>query len=162
MLSCVACLITWSGRLVSGLLSVRLRDWGSLVVATALGPAFLLVGYEAGLVFRSAASTVVFVWVVMVAALTIAACRFKFLVWQAAVLSITIAVLADNLRLHAIHRNEIPSVAYVFWAGGTLLSAPFPIYFLLRPLKARQRYIAAVAIGAVAFLLWLGIRKITG
>jgi hypothetical protein len=61
-----------------------------------------------------------------------------------------------------IYGSEIPSLAYVFWAGATLLSSPLPIYFLLKPLALRQRYIASMIIGAIALALWLGIKRITG
>jgi hypothetical protein len=73
-----------------------------------------------------------------------------------------LAVVGDNLRLNAIHRNEIASTAYVFWAGGTLLSSPLPIYLLLKPLAPRQRYIWGITVGAIAVALWVGIIRITG
>jgi hypothetical protein len=94
--------------------------------------------------------------------LTLAADRLKFLAWQMAIVSIVLAVVGDNLRLNAIHRSEIPSVAFGFWAGGTLLSSPLPIYSLLKPLRSRQRYIVAILIVAIALALSLGLKRITG
>jgi hypothetical protein len=141
----------------------HLREWTSLVAAIAIGPAFLLLGrHIPGLIFGAAASANILLCAIVVPLLTAAAGRFKFLAWQVAIISIALAVVGDNLRLNAIHRNEIPSVAYVFWAGGTLLSSPLPIYFLLKPLAPRQRYIVCIFIGAIALALWFGLKRITG
>lgn len=141
----------------------RLREWISLVAALAIGPAFLLIGYQIpGLIFGAAAGANIVLCAFVVPSLTLAAGRFKFLVWQVAVISIVLAVIGDNLRLNAIHRSQIPSLAYVFWAGGTLLSSPLPIYLLLRPLAPRQRYIVGITIGAAALALWFGLKRITG
>jgi len=140
-----------------------MREWITLAGAVAIGPAFLLIGYRIpGLVFGATTIANALLCAVVVPLLTVAAGRFKFLAWQTAVISITLAVVGDNVRLNAIQRNEILSVAYVFWAAGTLLSSPFPIYLLLKPLAPRQRYIAFVLIGLIALALWLGIKKVTG
>jgi hypothetical protein len=141
----------------------RLREWISLIVAVVIGPAFLLIGYRVpGLIFGAAAGAYILVCATVVPLLTLAAGRLKFLAWQIAIISIVLAVIGDNLRLNAIHRNEIPSTAYVFWASGTLLSSPLPIYFLLKPLALRQRYIVGIIIGATALALWFGLKRITG
>ena len=139
-----------------------LREWISFAAAIALGPTFLLIGYQIhGLVFGAAAGAGIIVCAVVVPLLTIAAGRIKFLAWQVAIVSLTLAVLWDNLRLNAIQRGDIASMVYVFWAGGTLLSSPLPIYFLLRWVPARRRYLAAIAIAMVAVAMWTGIRRIT-
>lgn len=141
----------------------RLREWIVLVAAVAIGPAFLLIGYQIpGLVFGAAAAADVLLCAIVVPLLTLAAGRLKFLVWQLAIISIVLAVIGDNLRVNAINRSQIPSVAYVFWAGGTLLSSPLPIYFLLKPLALRQRFIVGIIVGAIALALWIGIKRITG
>ncbi|MBZ5722492.1 MAG: hypothetical protein LAO03_19295 [Acidobacteriia bacterium] len=141
----------------------RLREWISLVAAVAIGPASLLIGYKIpGLIFGAAAGAGILLYALVVPLLTLAAGRLKFLAWQLAIISVVLAVIGDNLRLNAIHRSEIPSVAYVFWVVGTLLSSPLPIYFLLKPLVPRQRYIVGITIGAVAFVLWFGLKRITG
>jgi hypothetical protein len=140
-----------------------LREAVSLAAALAIGPAFLLAGHRIpGLMLGAAAGAYILICSVVVPLLTIAAGRLKFVVWQLAIISIAAAVVGDNLRLNAIHRSEIPSVAYVLWAGGTLLSSPLPVYFLLKPLAPRQRYIVSMLIGAVALALWLGLKRITG
>ncbi|MFI5114193.1 MAG: hypothetical protein ACHP7J_03535 [Terriglobales bacterium] len=144
----------------------RLREWIVLIAAVAIGPADLLIGYQIpGLIFWAAAAASILLWAIIVPLLTLAAGRLKFLVWQLAITSIVLAVIGDNLRLNglnAIYRREIPSVAYVFWAGGTLVSSPLPIYFLLKPLALRQRIIVGIIIGAIALALWIGIKRITG
>ena len=139
-----------------------MRQWICLIVAIAIGPVFLLTGYHIpGLMYGAAAAAVIGVWVIVVPWLTIAAGDFKLLVWQISILSITCAIIGDNLRLNAIHRKELVGAAYVFWACGTLLSSPLPIYFLLRPLETRRRFIVGGIIVIVALTLGLGIKKIT-
>jgi hypothetical protein len=140
----------------------RVREYVSLLAATAIGPAFLLIGYRVhGLVFGAAAGAHTLVCVLAVPLLTVLAGRFKFLAWQLSIASITVAVVCDNLRLHAMHRTEIVPVAYVFWASGTLLSSPIPIYLFLKPLTGRRRNIACICIGAIAIALWFGMKSIT-
>ncbi len=139
------------------------RDWTSLGIAVALGPLCIAVGYHVrGLVLGAAAGAWILVCAVVVPALVLAARRFKFLVWQVALISITVSVLGDALRLNAMHRSEVPAGAFVFWAGGTLFSSPLPVYLALRPLSVRQCCIAAPIIALGALLLWLGIKSITG
>jgi hypothetical protein len=141
----------------------RLCEWLSLAAAIAIGPAFLLIGYQIpGLIYGAAAGAYILLCAIIVPLLTLAAGRLKFLVWQLAIVSTMSAVIGDDLRLNAVYRSELSSLAYVFWASGTLLSSPLPIYFLLKPLAMRQRYIASIVIGAIALALWFGIKRITG
>ena len=145
------------------LTNVHLRDWMSVVAAIAIGPVFLSIGYATpGLIFGAAAAAYFLGCAIVVPLLTLVAGRLKFSTWQLAIVSFTFTVIGDNLRLGSMHRSEILRVAYVFWALGTLLSSPLPIYFLLRPLTWRRRYVFGIAIAAVALALWLGIKRITG
>ncbi len=140
-----------------------LREWISLVAAIAIGPAFLLIGCQVpGLIFRAAAGAYILFCVIVVPLLIFAAGRWRFVVWQLAIISMVFAVIGDDVRVNAIFRSEIPSVAFVFWAGGNLLSSPLPAYFLLKPLAPRHRYIVGIIVGLVALALWLGIKRITG
>lgn len=132
------------------------------MLAIALGPLFLRAGYAIpGVVFGAAGGAYILCCLFVVPLLILGAGRLKFVIWQLATLSLSVAVIADNLRLNAIRRSDIGSVFYVFWALGTLLSSPLPIYFLLRPMPVRQRYIAGIAIAAAAVALWLGLKRIT-
>jgi hypothetical protein len=140
----------------------NLRERISLIAATAIGPIFLVVGYRAPPAFAPAAVGYILVCFLIVPLLTAAGGRFKFLAWQLAIFSIDLAVIGDNLRLNAIHRSEIPPTAFVFWAGGTLLSSPLPVYFLLKPLAPRRRWIVGIMVILTALLLWLAIKRITG
>lgn len=140
----------------------RVREWGSLIAAAAIGPTFLLLGYHVpGLVFRTAAGADIFLCALIVPALVFVAGRRKFVAWQLAIISITLAVLGDNIRLNAIHHGEILEMAFVFWATGTLLSSPVPMYFLLKPLTPRWRILVSIMIGLIALSLWLGLKRIT-
>jgi uncharacterized membrane protein len=146
----------------SSTFTTHVRNWGSLLVALALGPTFIVFGYQGhALVFRAAAGAWILLCAFVVPALAIVAGRFKFLAWQAAIISITLSVIWDNLRLNALQQNDILSLVFVSWAGGSLLSAPVPIYFALRALSPRQRYIVGAVIAVVALLLWLSIKTIT-
>jgi hypothetical protein len=141
----------------------RLQEWLGVVAAIAIGPAFVLIGNRVpGLIFGAAAGAYFLLCAIIVPLLTLAAGRLKFLAWQLAIVSVVLAVIGDNLRLNAIHRTEIPSTAFVFWASGTLLSSPVPIYFVLKPLPLRQRYLGGIIIVAIALGLWFGIKRVTG
>jgi hypothetical protein len=37
-----------------------------------------------------------------------------------------------------------------------------PIYFVLKPLPLRQRYLGGIIIVAIALGLWFGIKRVTG
>src|SRR5881296_2722705 len=145
------------------LANVHLLNWMSVVAAIAIGPVFLSIGYAIpGLTFGTAAATYFLCCAIVVPLLTLVAGRLKFSTWQLAIVSFTFTVIGDNLRLGSMHRNEIVWVTYVFWAIGTLLSSPLPIYFLLRPLPRRRRYVFGIAIAAVGLALWLLLKRITG
>lgn len=133
----------------------RLRQWLSIAGAVALGPLFTLVGYALHLIFAPAAYFYLACCIFAVPLLMIAAGRYRFLVWQLAVLSLALAVLGDNLRLHAIRYNQVPGLVFGFWAFGVLFSSPLPVYFLLRPLKGRRRYLAGILVAVVALAFCL-------
>jgi len=140
----------------------RTREWIGFAAAIALGPGFLFIGDRIpGLIFGAAAGAYILVCLIVVPLLTIAAGRLKFFVWQAATISLALSVIVDNVRINAMHGSEILSATYVFWAFGSLLSSPVPIYFILKPLDSRHRYMACVFIGTIALLLWLGVRHVT-
>jgi hypothetical protein len=143
-------------------IGVQSRDWISLIAAIAVGPVFLKIGYKTGLVFDAAAFAYFLCCMFVVPILTLCAGRLKFLTWQIAILSLAFTVVEDNLRLNAIYPSEIAGIAFLFWALGTLLSSPVPIYFLLRPLAPRQRYAFGVVLAVAALALWFGIKRITG
>ncbi len=88
--------------------------------------------------------------------------RFKLVAWQLGVASLALSVIGDNIWNHAILRDEIPRVVFLFWALGALSSSPVPVYFLLKPLTPRRRYIAGAVIAGVAIALSLGLKKIAG
>jgi len=142
--------------------SDRALLWISLAAEAAIGPALLVAGYAMGLGFGLGAYLYILCSAVVVPLFIFGAGRFKFVAWQLGVASLTLSVIADNIWNHAIFRGEILQVAFVFWALGTLSSSPVPIYFLLRPLAPRHRYIAGAVIAAVAIALSLGVKKITG
>jgi hypothetical protein len=138
---------------------VRLRPWIFLGAAAAVGPVFLKLGDWAGPVFGAAGAAVILVWIVIVPLLVLAGGRFPFLVWQVAVLSIALTTILSGLEDHFLRHNQILSVLFSFWAGGTLFSLPLPSYLFLRRLPVRQRYVFGILILGLAALLWIGVRK---
>jgi hypothetical protein len=83
----------------------------------------------------------------------------KLLVWQVCVLSFAIYVRA---KLGGMGKMDTLKMMFVFWALGTIFSAPAPAYFYLCRFKGRLRYLAAGAIAALAVVLWLLVKRITG
>ena len=79
--------------------------------------------------------------------------RLPFLVWQVAVLSITLTTIVSGLHDNSLRRGSIPSVAYAFWAGGTLFSSPLPIYLFLRRVTVLQRRIFGILIAGLGVLI---------
>lgn len=139
----------------------RVREILALAIAIAIGPLFLIVGYSLHLVFGAGATSYLFVCAIVVPLLTAAGGRLKSVVWQLAIFSIILAVIGDNLRLNAIGGREILSVAFVSWVIGSVVSSPLPIYFILKPLPRRKRYLAGFVIALVAVALWIGTTFIT-
>jgi hypothetical protein len=133
------------------------RDWISLCAAILIGPVLLGVGSAVpGLIYGAAAMYYFLCCAIIVPLLVVLADRLKAWAWQIAIGSLTLTVISDG-----IPRSQIASVTFVFWALGTLLSSPVPIYFLLRPSTPRQRYVYGIAIATTAIALWLGLKGIT-
>ena len=84
----------------------QLQEWGSIAAAIALGPAFVVLGYQLGLVFRPAAVAGALVCALVVPLLTTAGGRFKLVVWQIAVISMIAAVIGDDVRGNAMPRGR--------------------------------------------------------
>ncbi len=140
---------------------IRLRDQTAIAAAVVWGPLFYYLIGSLGLVFGGAGIASFFCYAVIVPLVMLIADRLKFFVWQLAVASFSVTVIVDNIRLGAIYPSQIAGVLFGFWAIGTLLSSPLPIYFLLRPMASSQRYRYAIAIVAIGLALWFGIKKIT-
>ena len=136
-------------------------QWVSLAGSVVLGPLFFALGYTANLMFGLAAAAFFVVCLTLVPLLTYTAGRFRFVAWQAAVFSLVLSVIGDDLRLHSIHGREVFSIAYVFWVLGSLLSSPLPIYFVLRPLPRPKKYVFGFVILASGAALYLGIGLVT-
>jgi len=141
------------------------RAWAGIVLATALGPVFLLTGIANPNFILPA--TYVLSCIFVVPLVILVAGRSAFLAWQLAIVSLSLAFLEHDLRIVAqyddtMRASEIASVVFVLWVIGTLFSSPLPVYLLLRPMSSRKRYIASIAVGAAALALWFGMKKITG
>jgi hypothetical protein len=139
---------------------VHCREWAGLIAAVALGPVFITLGYRAHLIFGASVGGWILLCALVVPIVSFFAERFKFLAWQVSIISIALSVIGDNIR-HGANGNE-SAPAFVLWAGGTLLSSPLPIYFVLKTLAVRQRYLVGGLIALAALFLWFGIKRITG
>jgi hypothetical protein len=133
------------------------RDGIALIVAITLGVGFAYLSTLAG-----------FAWLVVAGPYTVLiipsiviflADQRKLLVWQACVLSFILYVRAN---FPGMGKRDTLKMAFVFWAIGTVFSAPAPAYFYLRRFQGRMRYIVAAAIAVFAAALWLLVKRITG
>jgi len=143
----------------------HLRDWITVIAVLAaigFGPAFLQIVNACNMGFGVGGIFAFLCFICVVPVLTFAAGPLKFLAWQLAIISLTVTVIQDNFRLDAMNTWEVPRVAYVFWATGTLLSSPLPAYFFLRSMAPRKRFIFGIAIASVSIAMWLGVKRITG
>jgi hypothetical protein len=120
----------------------RTSECPSIMTAIAIGPVFLYFGYLAGLVFAAGAIFYFLVSLTIVPVITAFGGRFRFLVWQLAVLSLALSVVIDDLRLEAnmrAHLKEYAGVALGFWAISTVLFLPLPIFLVYQVWQARKR-----------------------
>lgn len=139
---------------------MRLRDRIAIASAIVWAPLFYYLVGSLGLVFAGAGLAAVLGYVVIVPLVILIADRLKFYVWQLAVASFSVTVIIDNLLARAIYPRQIATVLFGFWALGTLPSSPVPVYFLLRPMTPRRRYLYGIAIVAIGVGLWFGIKRI--
>jgi hypothetical protein len=76
------------------------------------------------------------------------------------VLSLIITVTVDDLHT-GLRSRELVGFCFAGWAVGSLLSAPLPVYLLLRPMTARRRWLWGSVIAGFALALWYGVNIIT-
>jgi|SRR5712664_299387 len=133
------------------------RDGIALIVAVGLGIGFAYLSALAGFAWLIVAGPYAFL--VIPCVVIFLADQRKFLVWQVCVLSSAIYVRA---KLGGMGKMDTLKMMFVFWALGTIISAPAPAYFYLRRFKGRTRYLAAAAIAVFAVVLWLLVKRITG
>jgi hypothetical protein len=144
----------------SWLASTRTQDWVCLIAAIGIGPVCLGIGNRIpGLIFGAAAGYVFLYYLFVIPVLTALGGRLKFIIWQVAVFSVLLSVIAEDLPMHA---SEISSVAFVFWTSGTLLSLPVPAYFFLKPMTMLGRKIWAAVIVTAGIALSFALHRITG
>ena len=141
---------------------MRFRDCVGLVAAVSIGPLLQLLGNLYPALSFAGGALFLLVCAVVVPLIVMLSGRLRFVVWQIAIFSIIISTVTVDLRAQAMRASEIPSVTYVFWASGTVLSLPLPLFYMLRPLRLKQRFITGGAVLIVAGALWLGVRSITG
>jgi hypothetical protein len=136
------------------------RDGIALIVAAGLAVGFVYLTKLAG-----------FAWIVVALpyAILVIPCvaiyvadEQKLLVWQVSVLTFVLCVLGNSI----IGRGQMPwnvgvRVVFVFWALGTILSSPAPVYWFLRRRRGRTRYYAATIIAVVTIVLLLLVHRIT-
>lgn len=136
------------------------RDGIALIVAAGLAVGFVHLTKLAG-----------FAWIVVALpyAVLVIPCvaiyvadEQKLLAWQVSVLTFVLCVLGNSI----IGRGRMPwnvgvRVVFVFWALGTILSSPAPVYWFLRRRRGRTRFYAATIIAIVTIVLLLLVHRIT-
>ena len=139
-----------------------IRDGVAVALAVALGPVFILIANSLGLIYGTGALFYFLCCALIVPCLTLLSVRFRFLTWQLAVLSLTLSCIGGAVPIGAMGQKGILRAIFVFWAVGSLLSSPIPIYLLLRSATPQRRYVFGFIIVVVGVVLWLAMKRITG
>lgn len=143
------------GSRIQNMLSFR--DGIALIIAVGLGVAFAYLSGLAGFAWLLVAGP--YALLVIPCVVIFLADQRKFLVWQVCVFSFGIYIRA---KLPGMRNTDTLKMLFVFWALGTILSAPARAYFYVRRFKGPMRYVATVTIAALAVVLWLLTKRITG
>jgi len=85
----------------------------------------------------------------------------RFLVWQVGVCGLTGSLLMGIMHAGGVTKREILPVGFVFWATGTILSSPAPIYWFLIRVEKSKRILVFIPIALCILALWLSVKQIT-
>jgi len=142
------------------------KDKIALLVAVLLGTAFgyfsILAGYGGILIGG-------FYGILIVPLILVyAADQRKILIWQACIIPFALCVVVENARLGALGLAGAFGVFYIFWAVGTVISSPAPVFLYWKRSKGREKhqvvwlFLGLVLVGLISSLwhdpfLFLGL-----
>jgi len=106
----------------------------AILLASAFGYFSVLAGYGGPLIGAFYGILVVPLVVVYVAD------RRKILVWQACIIPFALYVVVENARLGALGIAGSLGIFCVFWAAGTLISSPAPVFLYGKRSKGHERH----------------------
>ena len=119
-------------------MTLTTKDKIVLPVAILLGTAFgyfsILAGYGGILIGGLYGILIVPLLVVY------AADQRKILIWQACIIPFALCVVIENARLGALGKTEGFVVFYMFWAIGTVISSPAPVFLYWKRNKGREKH----------------------
>ncbi len=119
-------------------MALTTKDKIALPVAVLLGTAFgyfsILAGFGGTVIGGFYGILIVPLVVVYVAD------QRKILIWQACIIPFALCVVVENARLGALGIAGAFGVFEIFWAVGTVISSPVPIFLYWKRSKGRERH----------------------
>lgn len=85
----------------------------------------------------------------------------KFVVWQVCILSSVLCTLGMIWRVDPSPKLELVKVGFVFWAMGTILSSPAPVYWFLLRFDKSRRIILLIPVAVGVVVLFVLVKLIT-
>jgi hypothetical protein len=117
-------------------------NWLSVAAAMAIGPAFMVVGYQMNLAYGAGGAVYMMVCAGGVPMVIIFAGRLRYVAWQLAAVSFALSIFIDNLRMDGDplgHIRQLMGVGVMFWLASSALSGPLPLALFLVGLQRRRR-----------------------
>jgi hypothetical protein len=117
-------------------------EWLSLAAAIAIGPVFMIGGYQMNLAYGAGGAVYLLVCATVVLVLVVFGGRFRFVIWQLAAVSLALSVFVDNLRLEADpfgHLKELTGIGFIFWLVTSVVSGPVPVAYFVHHLISRKK-----------------------
>lgn len=136
----------------------NVREWLSVAAAVVAGPVSSAIGHSMHLVYALAGMFYFLFCATVIPLLAYAAGRLKFLVWQVAIFSLIVTTIYENRSVGVnMGGRELFTMVYFFWFSGTLVSSPLLIYYRLKPLPPRRRFIEGAIFAVTALVLFGGL-----
>jgi hypothetical protein len=121
-------------------------EWSSVAAAISMGPLFIIVLNQLGLVYLAGFFFYILVWVLVVPVIVRLGGRFGYLDWQLAAVSLAVTVFVKNLRVETCPTPtvwKLGAVGLGFWLASSVLSSPLPLARFVESRRERRRRVAA-------------------
>jgi hypothetical protein len=119
-------------------MTLTTKDKIAIPVAILLGTAF---GYFSRLAGYGGLFIGGFYWILIVPLLVVyIADQRKILVWQASIIPFALCVVIENARMGALGKAEGFVVFYMFWAIGSVISSPAPVFLYWKRSKGHKKH----------------------
>jgi hypothetical protein len=117
-------------------------EWLSVATAVAIGPVFMVGGYQMNLAYGAGGAVYLLVCATVVPVLVVFGGRFRSVVRQLAAVSLALSVFVDNFRLEADpfgHLKELTGIGFLFWLMTSVVSGPVPLAYFVHHLTSRKK-----------------------